>query len=87
MIRTEDVCVYLCRPDPVLCIFGHQKVINAPSGIPFPCFGSITPPRIFNLVRVQMPECVNKSRFQQFSELPSFLIREAGVAPVRCWIR
>lgn len=83
MIGAENVRHDLSALDTVLGPIGNQEVINAPANIPRPCICHVCPPRVFNFIRVQIAECINKSKIQQAGELFTLLVGEPGIVAVR----
>ena len=62
----KDLLMNAGRDHLVLHLFGHDKIVNAPSGVVFPGVEAVRPPRI-NIfhIWIKMTEGINKSIFQK----------------------
>jgi hypothetical protein len=70
MIGTENIVVDKRFFDPAFFndIPGGEKIINAPPDIAIAGFKAIRPPRVFDGVRIKMPEGVNIAVFNDTVE-------------------
>ena len=61
VIGAENIVIDKCFFDPAFFddIAGYEKVIYAPPDVAVPGFKTIGPPRVFDGVRIKMPERIN----------------------------
>ena len=63
--------------------FGTDEIIDSPSRILFPCVEHIAPPGIgIAFFRIEITECIRKTRSEKFGHFGTFFVGESGVSAV-----
>ena len=62
--------------------FGHDEVVDTPSGVLLACTESVRPPRVGGVVGMQRTERIDESVGKELCHLLAFLVGESGVLAV-----
>ena len=82
MIAAEYLVVYRGMSYLVEQSFGHDKVVDTPSGIFLACLKSVRPPRVGSILGMQPTECIHKTIVKEACHFGAFLVGKASVLAV-----
>ena len=64
-------------------VFRYEEIVDAPSGVRRTCAETVAPPGVFNFLRMQASEGIDKARLKKAVEEPSFFRQKARVLFIR----
>ena len=78
MVATKNVIVDGRVHHRGLKALVYHEVVKSPSNVPFPAFSPLTPPRVFDFLRVFHTESIDPSILQKLAKTIAFLDSESS---------